>query len=79
MFTGIGHLEQIRGMLPGPAQGPVDTAIATMTGIMQSIFGSGGAGDSRPGGMLANLPIPTNLPVPCGLPIPKFLPFARPC
>jgi len=49
--------------------GPVNMAITQLTGILSSIFGTGGT----TGGMLSNLPIP------CGLPIPKFLPFAKPC
>jgi len=56
-------------MLPGPAQGPVNMAIATVTGTLQSIFGNGG-----PAGAM-----PANLPIPCGLPIPAFLPFAKSC
>jgi hypothetical protein len=84
MFTGVGQLQQIVGMLPGPAQGPVNDAIARVTGILQGIFGGGGTAGT-PGGMPANLPvpanlpIPANLPVPCGLPIPSFLPFAKAC
>lgn len=83
MFTGVNQLQQIVGMLPAQAQGPVNDAIARVTGILQSIFGNGGpaagAPTASPGGMPANLPIPTNLPIPCGLPIPSFLPFAHGC
>ncbi len=83
MFTGVGQLQQIVGMLPAPAQGPVNMAITRVTGILSSIFGTGsptgGTTGGTTGGMLSNLPIPTNLPVPCGLPIPKFLPFAKSC
>ncbi len=84
MFTGVGQLQQIVGMLPAPAQGPVNDAIARVTGILQGIFGNGGTAGT-PGGVPANLPIPTNLPipanlpVPCGLPIPSFLPFGKNC
>ncbi len=76
MFTGVSQLQQIVGMLPPQAQGPVNSAIAHVTSILQGIFG--GAGQSG-GGTLGNLPIPSNLPVPCGLPIPGFLPFAQSC
>ena len=79
MFTGLAQLQQIVGMLPAPAQGPVNMAITRVTGILQSIFGNGGPAGGTSGGMLSNLPIPTNLPVPCGLPIPSFLPFAKSC
>lgn len=87
MFTGVNQLQLIVGMLPAQAQGPVNNAIARVTGILQSIFGNGGpaagttggAPTAAPGGMPANLPIPTNLPIPCGLPIPSFLPFAHGC
>jgi hypothetical protein len=79
MFTGVGQLQQIVGMLPAPAQGPVNMAITQVTGILSSIFGTGAPAGGTSGGMLSNLPIPTNLPVPCGLPIPKFLPFAKSC
>lgn len=84
MFTGVGQLQQIVGMLPGPAQGPVNNAIARITGILQGIFGNGGpVGGTTPGGapagVVSNLPIPTNLPIPCGLPIPSFLPIAPSC
>jgi hypothetical protein len=79
MFTGVGQLQQIVGMLPAPAQGPVNMAITRVTGILSSIFGSGSPAAGTGDGMLSNLPIPTNLPVPCGLPIPKFLPFAKSC
>ncbi|HEV2057972.1 MAG TPA: hypothetical protein VGR11_01365 [Solirubrobacteraceae bacterium] len=79
MFTGINQLKQIVGMLPAPAQGPVNMAITRVTGILQSIFGNGTPAGATTGGTLSNLPIPTNLPVPCGLPIPKFLPFAKAC
>jgi len=79
MFTGVGQLQQIVGMLPGPAQGPVNTAIAHVTAILQGIFGTGGPAAGAPGAMPANLPIPTSLPIPCGLPIPGFLPFAHSC
>jgi len=79
MFTGVGQLQQIVGMLPAPAQGPVNMAITRVTGILSSIFGTGSPTGGTSGGMLSNLPIPTNLPVPCGLPIPKFLPFAKSC
>jgi len=76
MFMGIAQLQQIVGSLPGPAQGPVNDAIARVTGILQGIFGTGGpAGGAVP----ANLPIPASLPIPCGLPIPSFLPFAKAC
>ena len=79
MFTGVGQLQQIVGMLPAPAQGPVNMAITQVTGILSSIFGTGSPSGATTGGMLSNLPIPTNLPIPCGLPIPKFLPFAKSC
>lgn len=79
MFTGVNQLKQIVGMLPAPAQGPVNMAITRVTGILQSIFGNGSPAGATTGGMLSNLPIPTNLPVPCGLPIPSFLPFAKAC
>lgn len=79
MFTGVGQLQQIVGMLPAPAQGPVNMAITRVTGILSSIFGTGSPSGATTGGMLSNLPIPTNLPIPCGLPIPKFLPFAKSC
>lgn len=79
MFTGVNQLKQIVGMLPTPAQGPVNLAITRVTGILQSIFGNGTSTGGTTGGMLSNLPIPSNLPVPCGLPIPKFLPFAKAC
>ena len=87
MFTGVNQLQQIVGMLPAQAQGPVTNAITHVTGVLQSIFAgngpaagtTGGAPTTAPGGMPANLPIPTNLPIPCGLPIPKFLPFAHSC
>ena len=79
MFTGVDQLKQIVGMLPAPAQGPVNMAITRVTGILQSIFGNGSPAGATTGGMLGNLPIPANLPVPCGLPIPKFLPFAKAC
>jgi hypothetical protein len=79
MFTGVGQLQQIVGMLPAPAQGPVNMAITQVTGILSSIFGTGAPAGGTSGGMLSNLPIPTNLPIPCGLPIPKFLPFAKSC
>ena len=78
MFTGVGQLQQIVGMLPAPAQGPVNMAITQVTGILSSIFGTGSPTGTT-GGMLSNLPIPTNLPIPCGLPIPKFLPIAKSC
>lgn len=74
MFTGVDSLQQIVGMLPVQAQGPVNNAIAHITAILQGIFGNGGTS-----GLLGNLPIPNNLPIPCGLPIPSFLPFAHPC
>ena len=84
MFTGVGQLQQIVEMLPAPAQGPVNNAIARITGILQGIFGNGGPATGTtpggaPGGIVSNLPIPTNLPIPCGLPIPSFLPFAKSC
>ena len=80
MFTGVRQLQQIVEMLPAPAQGPVNNAIARITGILQAIFGNGGpATGTTPGGIVSNLPIPTNLPIPCGLPIPSFLPFAKSC
>ena len=79
MFTGANQLKQIVGMLPAPAQGPVNMAITRVTGILQSIFGNGSPAGATSGGMVSSLPIPANLPVPCGLPIPRFLPFAKAC
>ncbi len=75
MFTGVAQLQQIVGMLPPQAQGPVNAAIAKVTGILQAIFGTG----AGTGGLLGNLPIPENLPIPCGLPIPSFVPISKPC
>ncbi len=40
MFTGVGQLQQIVGMLPAPAQGPVNMAVTKVTGILSSIFGT---------------------------------------
>lgn len=78
MFTGVGQLQQIVGMLPAPAQGPVNMAITQVTGILSSIFGTASPTGTT-GGLLSSLPIPTNLPIPCGLPIPTFLPIAKSC
>lgn len=82
MFSGVERLQGLVGSLPGPAQGPVQSAINRVTGILRGLFGGGtqSGGTTGPGATAglpipSNLPIPTNLPIPSGLPIPGFLPF----
>lgn len=78
MFTGVERLQGLVAGLPGPAQGPVQSAIDRVTGILQGIFGGGSPSGATTGlgAITSGLPIPSNLPIPSGLPIPSFLPFA---
>ena len=77
--TATSQLESLLPQLPAAAQGPVQSALdrvngilGMVTGILQGIFGGGAAGAPA----LDGLPIPSGLPIPGGIRIPAG-PFAQ--
>ena len=74
MFTGVDQLKQIVGMLPAPAQGPVNMAITRVTGILQSIFGNGSPTVGRPAACSATCRSRPTCPSPaaCRSPVPAI-------
>lgn len=70
--TGLARLQGLVSGLPTAAQGPVQSAIDRIGGILNGIFGGGTTTAAAPGETTSGLPIPSALPIPSGLPIPSI-------